>query len=94
MSQGAPPKFSFGGDRKKAEPGSVSLADIFDDFLFPGANKVVSNKPSGNLSGDDDDGDDDSYDADEFGEADGKKKRKRIRVNQKNMSEEQKIERR
>lgn len=95
MSQGPPPKFAFGGERKKAEPGSASLTDIFDDFLFPGGDRFVTNKPSGNQSGDDDeDGDDDSYDADEFGETDGKKKRKRVRVNQKNMSEEQKIERR
>lgn len=87
MAQVPLPKFSFGGNRKQAEPG-VSLEDIFDDFVFP-------NNAIGNFSADDDDeGDDDSDDADEFGEADGRKKRKRVRISQKNMSEEQKIERR
>lgn len=100
-----PPIFGVacGGDEKKN--GIISLDDIFDEFLFSSDRQqsrldIYSEARNGSSSAgfkddddcedyDEDDDDDDCFDED----ADGKK-RKRSRGLQRNMTEEQKVERR
>eukprot|EP01035_Chromulina_nebulosa_P019101 gene19101-24935_t len=90
----APPIFGvIGNPRGSTKSGSVYLDDIFDEFLFSNdrqSDLFPNNKSSDNKNldkfDDDDDDDDDTIDSD--------KKRKRPRGNQRNMTEEQKIERR
>lgn len=83
-----PPVFGVLGDDKANKTGIYSLVDIFDDFLFSG------DKGLGNNAGQKEDDDDfDSHDDDGDDSLDGKR-RKRSRQLQRNMTEEQKIERR
>jgi len=88
----------IGDDNKGDNDGDGMLDDIFDEFLFssdngisslPQTNKkgTISEITNGDSDEDDDDDDDDEVDSEW-------KKRKRQRGLHKNMSEEQKIERR
>lgn len=93
-----PPIFGvMGNDQKMGKPGIVSLVDIFDEFLFSNdknaqqSNRHVSSTADASgMSNFDEDRD--SYDDGDDTE-DGKK-RKRARGMQRNMTEEQKVERR
>ena len=82
--------------------GILSLDDIFDEFLFSGE-RPHSRAPAGSSRSvldraddmnddddDDDDSDDDGYDDD----SDGRKKKRARGGIQRNMTEEQKVERR
>lgn len=101
-----PPIFGhLGKEEKIGRNGIISLVDIFDEFLFSGdrnSNSVVQNKSNDRKDSnkskqdndDDDFDDDDSLDADGYEEGEDGKKRKRPRGVQRNMTEEQKIERR
>ena len=104
MSQGklpAPP--IFGRERNIGKNGILSLVDIFDEFVFTGEKGTVPTDHleqhdkvylSGKDSHDEYD-EDDSFDGDDNEEVDEGKKRKRAaKINPKNMTEEQKLERR
>ncbi|RYG65079.1 hypothetical protein EON64_12675 [archaeon] len=82
-----PPVFGVLGDDKASKTGIYSLVDIFDDFLFSG------DKGSGVVEQKEVEDDFDSYDEDGDDSLDSKR-RKRSRQLQRNMTEEQKIERR
>ena len=82
-----PPVFGVLGEDKGNKTGIYSLVDIFDDFLFSGD----KNAPAASQKDDDDDFDSQDDEGDES--LDGKR-RKRSRQLQRNMIEEQKIERR
>ena len=92
-----PPLFgAIGQDEKVPRNGIISLVDIFDDFLFSGersntVNRSVKNNNEVLNEEDDYDDDDDSESNDES--ADGKP-RKKSRTSTRNMTEEQKLERR
>jgi hypothetical protein len=95
-----PPIFGVSGDERVARNGIISLVDIFDDFLFSGDRNSANSGQAVNyhsqdkiLADPDDEGDYDSNDDDLDDSEDGKR-RKRNRVLQRNMTEEQKIERR
>lgn len=91
----AAPIFGVIGDRDATKSSQLYIDDIFDEFLF-------SNDKQQNYFGDEKnrldkygDLDDDDIDSDNEDTVDsGDKKRKRSRGLQKNMSEEQKVERR
>jgi hypothetical protein len=105
-----PPIFGvMGSDDAIGRPGIISLVDIFDEFLFAGDRSGQGGNQQSNAAGftdknvpasresnidEDDDGDEDSYDGDGFDEEGDGKKRKRSRGLQRNMTEEQKVERR
>ena len=101
-----PPIFGvLGGDDKIGKTGIISLVDIFDEFLFANdrttnsllkqENNLLKDKDdSGDMRDDDDDGDYDSFGEEGFDETEDGKKRKKSRGLQRNMTEEQKIERR
>lgn len=103
-----PPIFGVIGDNKVDRPGIISLVDIFDEFLFSndrvgGINiqgtgfidkTSYKNGPAvKDFLGDDYDSYDDEEDDDDDDNEDGRK-RKRGRGLQRNMTEEQKVERR
>eukprot|EP01038_Epipyxis_sp_PR26KG_P004623 gene4623-6502_t len=84
-----PPIFGMlGGDEKIGRTGIVSLVDIFDEFLFSNDrnSQQLNNGKDQTLE------DDDYYSDDDDGDEKGKKKR--ARGVQRNMTEEQKVERR
>lgn len=96
-----------GDNSKMGKTGIVSLVDIFDEFLFSNdrntqqsavakSEKVGTSGGSGHSNdlNDDDDADYDSEDGDGFDDTEDGKKRKRSRGINRNMTEEQKIERR
>lgn len=91
-----PPVFSVEkGFKSTGRP--VSLVEVFDSFDFPAdrtQNVGGESFDSDNGSMDEEDIDDDSDDGDDNVTNGEKKKRKRIRTSQRNMTEEQKIERR
>lgn len=94
-----PPLFgTIGQDDKVPRNGIISLVDIFDDFLFSGdrsSSQVYGNGKTrnDNFQGDDDDDDDeDDYDSNDDS-VDGKP-RKRTRNSNRNMTDEQRLERR
>ena len=100
-----PPIFGvLGSDEKIGKTGIISLVDIFDEFLFANdrtnnaaikqENLLKDRDDSGDIRDDDDDGDYDSFGEEGFDETEDGKKRKRTRGMQRNMTEEQKIERR
>ena len=90
----------MGNEQKIGKTGIISLVDIFDEFLFsndkntaqPQRQGEPDKSAGGALSHNDEDGDDDSYD--DGDETEDGKKRKRSRGIQRNMTEEQKVERR
>ena len=69
-----------------SKPSILSLDDIFSDFLFHGGSKDDGDDFSGDDFSGDDDGDEDK-------KGDGRQ-RKRVRGLHRNMSEDQKVERR
>jgi hypothetical protein len=73
----------------------VTLDDIFEDFFLP-EKSAKSNKSMGLASArdDDDDDDDDADDDDSQDDQDSKKRKRSSRTLQRNMTEEQKVERR
>lgn len=93
----APPIFGLkGGDESYSKAGIISLDDIFEDFLLPADAKKFQNELENSKFDDEDDFDDDDDDDDgsqEAGEG-GKKRKKMSREMQRNMTEEQKVERR
>lgn len=93
----AAPIFGVVGDKDK-KSSQIYLDDIFDEFLFAAdrsnfdKDKKLSKDINSSSKFDIDDDDDlESLDDDSF---DGDKKRKRSRGIQRNMTEEQKVERR
>jgi hypothetical protein len=88
-----PPVFGMVGGAKHAKVGAISLDDIFEEFAFSAPTGGVSK-----LGGAIDDGDDDDDDESDGGDYDGDdgdpKRRKRPRGLTRNMTEEQKVERR
>jgi len=107
MSLPPPPIFGIaGGEERAGKNGIIFLDDIFDEFLFSnerqlGRSHTTDKSETAQNSAvkdevdddDEDDGDDDSQDGEGFEYEDGKK-RKRSRGLQRNMTEEQKVERR
>lgn len=103
-----PPIFGMMGNEneKIGKTGIISLVDIFDEFLFSNERNAAqqtgaqtSAKSSTVIScandNDNDDGDEDDYDSDDGDETeDGKKRKRAQRGMNRNMTEEQKIERR
>lgn len=92
----APPIFGLkSGDESFGKIGIISLDDIFEDFLLPNDAKKFQNDLENSKFDDEDDFDDDDDDDDsqEGGEG-GKKRKKMSREMQRNMTEEQKVERR
>lgn len=90
-----PPVFGIVSDDKIGKPGIVSLVDIFDEFMFSNERNQFSYQEGADGSSThtkEDDGDYDSLDEDDIDESG--RKRKRSRGIQRNMTEEQKIERR
>ena len=87
-----PPLFgTIGHDEKVSKSGIISLVDIFDDFLFPG-DRPDKNRDNKINAGDDDD--DDEADFDSNDESIDGKPRKRMRNSNRNMTDEQRLERR
>lgn len=94
-----PPLFgTMGQEEKVPRTGIISLVDIFDDFLFSGErsnNHLVGNgkNRTDSIHGDDDDEEDeDDYDSND--ESIDGKPRKRMRTTNRNMTDEQRLERR
>jgi len=91
----APPIFGLkGGDEAYGKVGIISLDDIFEDFLLPDAKKFQNELENGKFDDEDDDDDDDDDEEDEEGGGGGKKRKKISKEMQRNMTEEQKVERR
>ena len=89
----APPIFGLkGGDESYGKVGIISLDDIFEDFLLPADAKKFQNELENSKFDDEDDFDDD--DDDEDSQEGGKKRKKMTKEMQRNMTEEQKVERR
>lgn len=103
MTTQFPPPPVFGmppnGDTSNRN-GIISLVDIFDDFLFSSERSGSQNNAAGNLqrsSFEKDDFDEDDYDDDDDLSGDDSedgKRRKRPRISQRSMTEDQKVERR
>lgn len=89
----APPVFGFVGGRNSTEK-TVYTNDLFDCFQYLGKDRI---KSSGDNSAEESGGEEDDADEDDAAEVKATEtavKRKRIRTGPRNMSEEQKIDRR
>jgi hypothetical protein len=83
-----PPLFGvFGGTQTANQTNALSIVDIFDEFLFSNE-QIIGNNSTSNLNYDDD------FDSVEGDETEEGKKRKKTRGLQRNMTEDQKTERR
>jgi hypothetical protein len=90
-----PPPPIFGvksNEEQLSKNGIISLDDIFEDFFLPENSKTKFQQSNDYRDDDDDDDDDDN--SQEGGDTEGKKRKRTSRSLQRNMTEEQKVERR